>query len=640
VVTWTPFVGNRRDEPIDGQTTGTVAEPTQAEDGAGPGPARRRRPRLPPQPLVLLACLGLAVWLYAPAWSSPADTTVRGGAGDPAIFIFFLRWVPFALGHGQNPLVTHHLNYPDGVNLMWNSSLPLPGLLLAPVTSLWGPVLTYNLLLVLAFGLSAWCAYLAILRFVPGHLAAAAGGLVYGFSPAMRSQISHPHMSLAFLVPLMLLSLHEILVCQRRSPWLAGAALGLLAGCQLLIGEELLAMTALIGFVLFLLLLLGNLRRLRSRVAHTLKAFAAALVVFAAIAAWPLAVQFTGPQRVHGDVQKTARMSDLYSFVLPDSQQVLAPATAARRVSRLGGSAYLGIPLLLVVAAVALRRWSDALVRVGLALLVVAAVLSLGTSLQVGGRVTGVRLPMALLERLPLLDSLIPTRMAQLTALFAGLLLALFLHPVWGRGGSRRVAAAAVGLAVLAPLWPAQPVRAETVATPAFFTGAAVRELPRDGVALVLPFPYGSSEAMTWQAEAGIWFRMPGGYFIGPQPNGQPRFYAAPTPASTAFTRIRVGRPPPKLTGTVRQALADDFVRWRVGSVVVGPMPNRAVMVEFLTELLGTNPERVDGVDLWRDPVVRLRGPGPPGARPSGVVPPVAKPAADPDTMPRQLASL
>jgi cytochrome bd-type quinol oxidase subunit 1 len=45
-------------------------------------------------------------------------------------------------------------------------------------------------------------------------------------------------------------------------------------------------------------------------------------------------------------------------------------------------------------------------------------------------------------------------------------------------------------------------------------------------------------------------------------------------------------------------------VRWRVGSVVVGPMPNQAAMVGFLTELLGRQPQAVDGVYLWRDPVV------------------------------------
>jgi hypothetical protein len=594
---------------VDGQVTGTIAEPTLTEAEARPGPSGPRWWRLPPQPLVLLACLGLAVLLYAPAWGSPADTTVRGGAGDPAIFIFFLRLVPFALERGQNPLVTYHLNYPDGVNVMWNTSMPLPGLLLAPVTSLWGPVLTYNLLLALGYGLSAWCAYLAIRRFVPSHLAAAAGGLVYGFSPAMRSQISHPHMSVAFLAPLLLLALYEILVGQRRSPWLAGAALGLMAGCQLLIGEELLAMTALIGLVLFLLLLLRNLRRLRGRVAYTLKAFAAALVVFAAIAAWPLVVQFTGPQRVHGDVHKTVRLSDLTSFVLPDAQQAIAPA-AVQLTAGLAGSAYLGIPLLLVLAALAMRRRSDAPVRVALALLLVTAVLSLGPTLQVGRRVTGVPLPWALLQSLPLLDSLIPTRLAQLTALFAGLLLAVFLHALARGGGSRKVLAAAIGLVVLAPLWPARPVRAEPVATPAFFTGPAVRELPRDTVALVLPFPYRSSEAMTWQAEAGMRFRMPGGYVIGPGPDGRPRFYATPTPASKAFNDIRVGRPPPKLTGRVRRALAADFVRWRVGSVIVGPMPNQATMVGFLTDLLGRAPRQVDGVYLWRDPVVPLTGEG------------------------------
>jgi hypothetical protein len=595
---------------------GTVTEPAPApvEGPSGPGRLGRwlagRRLRLPAPPLVLAVCLGLALWLYGPAWSSPGDTTIRGGGGDPAIFVWFLRWVPFALEHGHDPLVTHHLNYPDGVNLMWNTSVPLAGLLLAPVTAVGGPVLAYNLLLVAGFALSAWCAYLAIRRFVPGQLAAAAGGLVYGFSPAMRSQASHAHMSVALLAPLMLLLLHEILVRQRRSPWLAGGALGLLAGCQLLVGEELLAMTALVGFVLLVLLVAGNLGRLRGRVAYPLKGFATAAVVFAAVAAWPLSVQFTGPQRIHGDIQKTPRMSDLYSFVLPDSQQALAPDAAVRRVSRLSGrSAYLGIPLLLVVTAVTLRRWSDPVVRVSLGLLLLSALLSLGPSLLVGGHDIGIRLPMALLERLPLLDSLVPPRMAQLTALFAGLLLAVFLHLVWRRGGWWRVAAAVTGLVVLAPLWPARPVPAQKVNTPAFFTGPAVRQLRFDGVTLVLPFPYGSSEAMTWQAQADLWFRMPGGYFIGPQPNGQPKFYALPTPTSRAFNRIRTGDPPPPLTKQWRRTLARDFVRWRVSNVAVGPMPNRAVMVRFLTELLGRPPRRVDGVDLWRDPVVRLTGP-------------------------------
>jgi hypothetical protein len=600
--------------------TGTETEPgTENEEDAPaqapalpvpaePGVLRRLRPGF--QPLFLLVFLGFAVWMFAPAWSSPTTTTLEGGDGDPAIFMWFLRWVPFALEHGHDPLLTHHLNYPDGVNLMWNTSLPLLGLLLAPVTVTIGPVLSLNLLLVLGYALSTWCAYLAIRRFAPGHLAAAVGGLVYGFSPAIRAQSHHLHMSLAFLVPLMLLALHEILVRQRRSPWLVGGGLGLMAGCQLLIGEELLATTALLGFAMFLLLVLGNLRRLRERWAYAAKAFLAAAALVAAVVVWPLSMQFTGPQRVDGDIQKTNYSNDLQGFVLPGRPQALSTDATGELVSEFAGgnSAYLGLPLLGVLVVLGVRWRSSGVVRVGLALLAVAAVLSLGPTLLVGGRDTGVPLPWAFFEDLPLLPSLIPARLAQLTALFAGLLLAVFLHAVWRGGGWRRPAAVAVAVAALAPLWPSGTIGAEKVATPEFFTGPAVRELPRDSVALVLPWSYRRvGTPMTWQAEAGLWFRMPGGYFIGPQAGSeQPRFDAVPSSASMAFTRIYDGEPPPHLTGPRRRALAGDFVRWRVGSVIVGPMPNQAAMVRFLTDLLGREPQAVGGVYLWRDPVVVL----------------------------------
>jgi hypothetical protein len=78
-------------------------------------------------------------------------------------------------------------------------------------------------------------------------------------------------------------------------------------------------------------------------------------------------------------------------------------------------------------------------------------------------------------------------------------------------GGWRRLAAVGVAAAALAPLLPARPVPAERVQTPPFFTGGAVRQLPEGRVALVLPYANpGVSVAMTWQAEAGMRFRMPG----------------------------------------------------------------------------------------------------------------------------------
>jgi hypothetical protein len=564
---------------------------------------------------LLLVFLGLAVLQYAPAWSSPTTTTVRGGDGDAAIEIWFLRWIPYAVEHGPDLLFSDHLNVPHGVNLMWNASLPLLGFTLAPLTSRWGPVLTFNVVLVLAYGLSAWAAYLAIRRHVPGHLAAAVGGLVFAFSPAMRGQVNHPHISFAFLAPLMLLAVDEILVRQRRPPWLIGPLLGLMAGCQLLIGEELLAATVLFGVLLLLVLLANTPRALLDwrRVVQALVAFVLAALVAGGIAARPLRVQFAGPQHIHGDITRTNYANDLLGFVTPGAPQRLSSRRSAELVRGFAGgnAAYLGAPLLLVLLALVVSWWRRPVVRVGGVMLLLAAAFSMGPALQVGGRETTVPMPWAPFHRLPVIANLIPSRLAMFTALFAGLLLAVFLDAVWRGGGWRRPAAVAVAVAVLLPLLPAAPVPASRVDTPPFFTAGAVRRLPEGSVALVLPFANRRvSTAMTWQAEAGMWFRMPGGYVIVPARDGRPRFDTNPNTATMAFGEIQRGLPAPELTAGRRRALAANLKGWGVDVIVVGPMQHQDTMLRFLTDLLGRRPVPVDGVYLWRDATVRM----PPGS--------------------------
>src|ERR1700730_3117663 len=110
------------------------------------------------------------------------------------------------------PLLTTHLDYPAGVNLMWNT------------------------------------AFLPIRRYTNSWLAAFLGGLLYGFSPFMVAQaLGHPQMTAAFTPPLMLIALDELIVRQRhRAVWL-GLALGAMGAIQLMIAEEVLATEALIA---------------------------------------------------------------------------------------------------------------------------------------------------------------------------------------------------------------------------------------------------------------------------------------------------------------------------------------------------------------------------------------------------------
>ena len=124
------------------------------------------------------------------------------GTEDIGIIVWFLRWVPFALGHGENALITTYLNAPHGVNSMWNASMPVAGLAMWPFTSSLGPIFSYNLLVTLAVALSAWCAFLSARRYVESPLAAALAGLLYGFSPYMIAQSQgHLHVTLAFIPP-------------------------------------------------------------------------------------------------------------------------------------------------------------------------------------------------------------------------------------------------------------------------------------------------------------------------------------------------------------------------------------------------------------------------------------------------------
>jgi hypothetical protein len=557
------------------------------------------------QLLVLLAFLGLAVLLLGPIWTSPATRTLGGGVGDPGLFAWFLRWTPFAAGRHISPFTSDYLNHPDGINLMWNTWMPLPGLLLSPLTLLLGPVLTFNLLVTLAYGLSAWSAYLAIHRYVPSHGAAACGGLVYGFSPAMVGHAHHPNLTLILLLPWLFVLLDEILDRQRRSPVWLGVGLGAVAAAQLLTGAEVFAGMVLLGLVLLVLLVAANRHSLRDKGRYAATALAVSVVVFEVLVAWPLRAQIAGPARVHADLTKEVRgSSDLLALVTPSRVLAIAPEALAGLADQFTGTreTYLGIPLLLVVALVAARRRSP-VVRVGTAMLLVCLVLSLGSRLRVGGLATPVPLPWTVVESLPVLWHMVPARLALFTALFAGLLLAVALEDLWAGDWRRRLLAVAAAVLALAFLVPSAPLRSEpVVATPPFFTGAAVTTLPRDGVALVVPFPQKGrdNQAMVWQARAGMWFKMPGGYFVGPGPDGGTLREAPPTATSRVLDRIRSGGRPPDLTPALRRRIAADLARWRVASVVLGPMPHRRAMARFLTDLLGRRPELLAGVELWR----------------------------------------
>ncbi|HEV3102105.1 MAG TPA: hypothetical protein VG426_07165 [Candidatus Dormibacteraeota bacterium] len=553
--------------------------------------------RLPSTWSALVFYAALAVALFSSTWADPAGSWI-GSPKDPALFVWYLGWIPHELAHGHNPLFTDYLSYPPGVNLMWNTSMIFPALLLWPVTSLFGPVVAYNVLITAGIALSAWFGFLAARRFVESAPACAVAGLVYGFSPALIAQaMGHPHVMVSLFPPIALILGHEILVRRRMHPAFAGALAGVAAALQLLTGEELLAVTLLIAAIGVALLALVHRDQVRSGLPYVAKATGVAVIAFALLAAYPLSFQFLGPQKVSGGVQQPdVYVSDLLAFFVPSRFIQFTGNTTEN-------DAYIGLPLLALFAAGLIAGWRRPAVRWIGAMTVIVMVLSLGPHLHIDGQVTPIPLPWAAIAQLPLMASALPARLMAIAFLGIGLVAAAAIAIAISARRPWRLAAALTLVAGLAAIAPSLPYPSQRASVPAFFLpGGGVEKIAPGSVMLITPFSSKeSTDAMYWQAAANYRFRMPEGDAFTPGP------YLGPHPSFLERTldRMDANRQAVEMTPEVRAATLADIERFRVATIVVGPSRGKAAIVAFWIDFVGIPPNAEGGVYVWELPRLR-----------------------------------
>jgi hypothetical protein len=476
---------------------------------------RRRRAAA----LGLVGYFLLAIVLLGRTWfGGSLQHRLVGGGGDPLGFVWFLAWLPHALGGGHSPFFTTSLMAPQGANLLNSTSIFLPSFLLWPLTAALGPTLSYDVLATLAICLSAWAAYFALRRIAHHDSSAWVGGALYGFGGYMAGQATaHVNLLIAVFPPVAAMLLDDIR--RTRGPLRAGALLGLCAAAQVFVNEELLAMTAIMALLALLLACL-IVRPTRATLARYVRAFAAAAVVFAAIAGPALLYQFLGPQHVRGAVVSSGRyVNDLFGFFIPSSLQWISTPGSRHLTGGFSGydgewGSYLGPPLiaLLIWAGWHLRRRA---LPLGL-LLLLAALFSLGPHLRVLGHDTGVYLPWIIPNHLPLLEDIVPDRFNLFVWLAAAALLVLLIDDLRARPPFGRPA---LGMAVCAlallPVIPAL-IPSEAVSVPAVVGSATAfhRALPAVKTVLITP-PGNGQFAMYAQAQAGFAYRIPaGGVFV------------------------------------------------------------------------------------------------------------------------------
>ena len=133
---------------------------------------------------ILIAFLGAGV---AVNWTRAAYLTghVLPTGRDAGWFVWDYWWVARSVVHLSNPWSSHYLAAPVGVPLGFHVLMPLPGLLMTPVTLTLGPSFTYNLLSAAAPGLMCYTMYRAARLWVPSQTGAIAGGAFFGLSTMM-----------------------------------------------------------------------------------------------------------------------------------------------------------------------------------------------------------------------------------------------------------------------------------------------------------------------------------------------------------------------------------------------------------------------------------------------------------------------
>jgi hypothetical protein len=564
------------------------------------GFAALRRWRPPPGALVLLLACVLAVLLKLSVWTSPL-THVSGipDQFDPYSALWYLRWTPFALTHGLSPFTTDYLGYPTGVNLTWNTWMPAIALLLWPVTALGGVILADNVVTTLALALSAWFAYLAIRRYVSNRVAAALGGLLYGFSPYMAAQdVSHAQLvAAAVMLPVGLILLDEALVRQRLRPLLLGALIGLAGIFEFFVLEEFFATGALAAALLMVILAALRPREIRARWRYAVTAGAVGVGVVVLAIAFPVCVQLFGPDRAHGLFHDpTVFVTDLENLVVPTATQLIAPAWATSMTHGFSGNlgewnGYIGVGLLAVCAVTVAACRRNLAVLTASVFAVVMTILSLGPYLHIGGRQLPIHLPFLVLTELPLVQDVMANRLMVFVYLALGVILAVALERLW-RARLHLVWTPLVAALALVPLIPA-PIPAQPISSPAYFSSAAVSGIPSGAAVLTIPCPCPfPSDALLWQMSAGMRFKLLGGFFIGPTAAGQGYLEEE----ATALEGIA---PPPLPDAAHRALFLQELEGSHIGAVILGPVPQTSRATAVLDALIGSSPHVTGNVAVW-----------------------------------------
>lgn len=226
--------------------------------------------------LILLGCYlvaGVAVsWPRARYLAGRLPATVDQGS-----YVWSFWWVAHQLAHLGNPWSTRLMAAPVGMRLGFDTLMPLLGAVMAPVTAIFGPSASYNLLAIVIPGLLCYAAYRAARLWLASQLGAIAAGAFYGLATMLVWEDWY-HINIAAGALFLPVALEAAVRLKRRPRARQAVIVGLVIGASVLVNQESAFMVALVAA----LVLAGWLIRDHTRANAALAGLAVAVALVVA----------------------------------------------------------------------------------------------------------------------------------------------------------------------------------------------------------------------------------------------------------------------------------------------------------------------------------------------------------------------
>lgn len=558
---------------------------------------------------ILALFMAVAAIFLLPGSLHPG-AALLGYPGDTFQHAWFLWHFARAMAHGRNPFVTDLIFYPNRVNLAWSTTVPIASTLALPLSLTSGPIVAYNVSLLLQLALAGFFAYLLCLRICGNRAAAAIGGVCFGFSPFLMAEaLGHLSLVTAFPIPLYMLAL-DTLLQHADGSWRSGLATGLALFLTAMAHYNYTMFCVLLTIVMVGVdLSLEGISLARKIWKPLIIAAAVFAILFSPFVITMWANASARPQSRSMDLIE-GHSADLLGWFVPSWDHMLFGKVA--RHWNLGlftagyeGVVYLGpiIAILAVVGFVSARRVNR---RWSLRLLVTALVfwvLSLGPHIRIWGRDTGVPGPAALFYLSPFGKYVSAPARFHIVAMLcfaalAALGVAHFMRKAaTSRGRAAVIAATGVLLALdllTLPFPLATP--AETLqhrgfgiaingcTTPLDVNGATVVTIPE----LQWPYPVRS---MWMQVNDGGNYALADGY-VSYGPNSTWDSYWQ-EPILRSLRSMQSGESISSLdTAEVRASIPKTVIGLNIGAFVVFDFPRRDGVVDYLRQILGVRGQR------------------------------------------------